>query len=143
MEATAGEIYDSVMMVNVLEHIEDDHAAARGLFAAMRPGGSLLILSRPCRFCTANWIGDMATFAVTGNEIAQLHRKRRLPDKKLRYFDIVGVFPWWLLNTIMGKTSFHQSSLRLRQNFRAADQAARIGFAPPLGKNLILIASKD
>ena len=43
MEATPDGIYDAVVMVNVLEHIEDDRAAARGLFAAMKPGGKLLI----------------------------------------------------------------------------------------------------
>ena len=41
METTPDGIYDAVVMVNVLEHIEDDHAAARGPFAVMKPGGKL------------------------------------------------------------------------------------------------------
>ena len=37
-ENTLAGTYDTIVMVNVLEHIEDDRAAARGLFTAVKPG---------------------------------------------------------------------------------------------------------
>ena len=144
MENSTNETYDAVVMVNVLEHIEDDHAAARGVFTAMKPGGKLLIFVRPCPFCTANWTGYTATFAVTGNENCATASSAGFRIEKLRYFDITGVFPWWLLNTVMGKTSFHQPSLTVYDRILVPPTRLMESILPPpLGKNLILIASKD
>ncbi|MBI4510288.1 MAG: class I SAM-dependent methyltransferase [Deltaproteobacteria bacterium] len=39
----ASESFDLVVALDVLEHLEDDHAAARELFRVMRPGGALIV----------------------------------------------------------------------------------------------------
>ena len=38
-----GRTFDLVVAFEVLEHIEDDHAAARDWVARLRPGGSLVV----------------------------------------------------------------------------------------------------
>lgn len=43
LDAAADNSYDFVYSLNVLEHIEDDAAAARELFRVMKPGGRALI----------------------------------------------------------------------------------------------------
>ncbi|MCJ7437875.1 MAG: class I SAM-dependent methyltransferase, partial [Acidimicrobiia bacterium] len=37
--------FDSAVVINVLEHIEDDEAALRGLRNALRPGGHVLVFA--------------------------------------------------------------------------------------------------
>ena len=145
METSPGATYDAIVMVNVLEHIEDDRAAARGLFDAMKPGGTLLIFVPALPFLYSE------LDRIYGHY--RRYRRRELRDsvekagfriEKLRYFDITGVFPWWLMNTVMGKTSFHQPSLTVYDRFLVPPtKLIESILPPPLGKNLILIASKD
>ena len=135
---------DTVVMINVLEHIEDDAAALAGLHAALRPGGHLLLYGPALR-----WLYG---------EIDRVHghfRRYHLDELRgraaaagfdvlsARYFDFLGVLPWWLINTKGGATAF---------NPRAADVYDRIGvpltraletlIPPPVGKNLIAVLKR-
>ena len=145
IEETPGEIYDSVIMVNVLEHIEDDHAAARGLFAAMKTGGKLLIFVPALPFLYSELDQIYGHFRrYRQRELRNCIESAGFRIERLRYFDITGVFPWWLLNTIMGKISFHQPSLRVYDKILVPPTRLMESILPPpLGKNLVLIASKD
>jgi SAM-dependent methyltransferase len=42
--------FDVVLLLDVLEHIDDDDAALRGIHAVLRPGGTLLITVPACQF---------------------------------------------------------------------------------------------
>ena len=59
------ERFDSVLMVNVLEHIADDVEALRGLSRLLVPGGNVVVMSRPSMGCTARWTPRSATIAAT------------------------------------------------------------------------------
>ena len=145
MENSTNETYDAIVMVNVLEHIEDDHAAARGLFAAMKPGGKLLIFVPALPFLYSELDRIYGHFRrYRRRELRNCIESAGFRIEKLRYFDITGVFPWWLLNTVMGKTSFHQPSLTVYDKILVPPTRLMESILPPpLGKNLILIASKD
>lgn len=145
VSTSAGADYDAIVMVNVLEHIEDDHAAARGLFDALIPGGKLLIFvpALPFLFSELDRIyGHFRRYRRGQLRICIESAGFRIDT--LHYFDITGVIPWWLLNTLMGKTSFHQPSLTVYDKlFVPPTKLIESVLPPPLGKNLILIASKS
>ena len=145
METTPDGIYDAVVMVKVLEHIEDDHAAARGLFAVMKPGGKLLIFVPALTFLYSELdriYGHFRRYQRT--DLSNCIESAGFRIERLRYFDITGVFPWWLLNTVMGKTSVHPPFLTIYDKLLVPPTRLMESILPPpLGKNLILIASKD
>ena len=105
METTPDGIYDAVVMVNVLEHIEDDRAAARGLFAAMKPGGKLLIFVPALPFYAYSELDRIYGHfrRYQRKDLSNCIESAGFRIERLRYFDITGVFPWWLLNTVIGK----------------------------------------
>lgn len=144
LENTEDGAYDTVVMVNVLEHIEDDRAAARGLFAALKPGGKLLIFVPALPFLFSELDRIYGHFRrYRRRELRQCVESAGFQIERLRYFDITGVLPWWLLNTLMGKTSFHQPSLTVYDKLLVPPtKLIESALPPPLGKNLILIASK-
>ena len=145
METTPDGIYDAVVMVNVLEHIEDDRAAARGLFAAMKPGGKLLIFVPALPFLYSELDRIYGHFRrYQRKDLSNCIESAGFRIERLRYFDITGVFPWWLLNTVMGKTSVHPPFLTIYDKILVPPTRLMESILPPpLGKNLILIASKD
>ena len=135
METSRPDCYDSVVMVNVLEHIEDDRAAAKGLYGKIKPGGRLLIFvpALPFLYSELDRIyGHYRRYRRT--ELRDCVENAGFRIEKLRHFDITGVFPWWLLNTVMGKTSFHQPSLTVYDRFLVPPtKLIEIDFAPAAG----------
>lgn len=136
--------YDNIVMVNVLEHIEDDISATAGLYDALKPGGALLIFvpALPFLFSRLDRIyGHYRRY--TKQTLRECIAAAGFEIEKLYYADLAGVFPWWLLNTVMGKTSLNSSSLKVFDRIVVpVSRACESVLHPPLGKNLILIGRK-
>ena len=135
---------DTAVLVNVLEHIEDDEGALAELSRILAPGGHLLIF--------------VPALPALKSKIDRIHghfRRYLRPDlrRKLaaagtevvacRYFDLPGVVPWLLLNKLLGSTSFNPTLLKIYDG-AVVPLARRVEaiVPPPLGKNLIAIARK-
>jgi hypothetical protein len=60
-----------------------------------------------------------------------------------RYFDILGILPWWFICRVLGKTTFSPRLSRFYDRLCVPFGRALEGlFTPPLGKNILLIAEK-
>ena len=135
---------DSVVMVNVLEHVKDDGAALSGIFRLLRPGGHLLA------FVPAlPWL-----FSAMDVALGHYRRYRKGPLIRLaesagfevvsaRYFDIFGIVPWWAIYTLGGRTRFSPGLSKLYDRMAApAGRALEALVPPPAGKNIVLVARK-
>jgi SAM-dependent methyltransferase len=143
-QAAGPDEFDSIVLVNVLEHIKDDQAAARVFHQSLKPGGRLMIFVPALPFLYSKLDHVYGHYRrYTRNTLRNCIDSAGFEIEKLHYVDVAGVLPWWLLNTVLGKTSFHAPSLRFYDKFvvpftRTGESVLR----PPLGKNLILIARK-
>jgi hypothetical protein len=60
-----------------------------------------------------------------------------------RYVDLFGTAPWFVLNTLLGATSFNRNLVRVNDRYVVPACRWIEGMvSPPFGKNLILIAKK-
>ncbi len=109
----AGEDLDTVVSVNVLEHLDDDAAAVRGFFDVLVPGGRL------CLLVPAG--GDL--FSPADDAMGHRRRyeesdlRRLLEDagfvvEKLEPFNRLGVWGW-RLNRRLGRTGISPLQARL------------------------------
>jgi len=135
---------DAVIMVNVLEHIEDDAGALREFQRMLSPGGHLLIF--------------VPALSALFSELDRIHghyrRYHRAPLRRLveaagfdivrlDYFDFVGMFAWFLMNRALGKTEFDERLVRLYDRVVVPVMRPLEGLIPPpLGKNLLLVARR-
>lgn len=136
---------DTIILVNVLEHIEDDAETLRHFGRILRPGGHLLLFVPALPFLFSNM-----------DRVLCHHRRYLLKGLRhevenagfelvcSRYFDFLGILPWFLINTLGGKESFNQAHARLYDRVgipltRAVESILR----PPVGKNVILVARKN
>ncbi len=135
---------DTVVMVNVLEHIEDDRQALAVLLGMLRPAGHLLIFVPALQ-------GLMSKLDLMFGHFRRYHRADLVAKvaqaggevQVCRYFDFFGIFPWFLLNKLIGATSFNSGLIQIHDKFvvpisRAVEKAV----PPPIGKNIILVARK-
>src|SRR5262249_36179937 len=135
---------DTVVIVNVLEHIEDDRGALVHLFRILRPGGHLLIYVPALQRLISKldlMFGHFRRYHRT--DLADKVAKAGGEVKLCRYFDCLGVLPWFFLNKLMGATTFNPHLVHIHDKLvvpvsRAIEQV----ISPPIGKNIILVAQK-
>jgi SAM-dependent methyltransferase len=136
---------DTVVMVNVLEHIEDDRQALAQLFRMLQPDGRLLVFVPALRALMSKidlMFGHFRRYrrAELVEKIAQAGGETQL----CRYFDCFGVLPWFFLNKLMGATTFNPQLVHIHDTFVVPfSRAVECVISPPIGKNIILVARKQ
>ncbi len=135
---------DSIIMVNVLEHIEDDGGALESLFRVLKPGGRLLLFVPALQFLFSELDRQHGHFRRY--HLSPLEYKLQTHGfkiRKKRYFDLAGVLPWWLINTLGKKTDFNPAMAGVYDRyFVPVTKYIERWIAPPLGKNIIIIAER-
>ena len=138
-----GEFFDAAVMVNVLEHIEDDQGELTRMRHILRRSSGhlcLLVPARPELFSkldahfghfrryTRADLRDKLTLA--GFEIVSLH-----------YFNFVGYFAWWLRFKVMQNMTFDIEHVRLfdRRIFPMVHALESRLMRPPIGQSLIAV----
>ncbi len=135
--------FDTMVYVNVLEHIEHDLDELKGAWQALQPGGHLLIYVPAL----------MALFSESDRQMGHFRRYRRSGLRQLveaagfntltcRYYDSVGALGWWV-NCVLLKRGLNKNAVFVYDRF-VVPWLRRLEslVAPPLGKNVLLIARK-
>jgi SAM-dependent methyltransferase len=88
---------DTIISINVLEHIEDDHRALGNLVETLRPGGYLL-LNVPALMLLYNDLDRLAGHhrRYTKGRLRHLLSDRPVTIERLCCFNSVGGLGWWL-----------------------------------------------
>ncbi|MCC7016461.1 MAG: class I SAM-dependent methyltransferase [Rhodospirillales bacterium] len=137
--------YDCAVLVNVLEHIADDAAALRELFRVLKPGGALLLFVPALPFLFSRLDSVYGHFRrYRRDALVRLVADAGFEVCQARYLDLLGVVPWWLLNTLAGAVTFNPVLVRLydRVGVPLTRGIERLFAAPPFGKNVLLLARK-
>ncbi|MBI4184340.1 MAG: class I SAM-dependent methyltransferase [Proteobacteria bacterium] len=136
--------YDSVLLINVLEHIADDSEVLRRLSRVLKPGGHLLL-----------FVPALPWLYGPVDRLVGHHRRYTIKDLKAktaaagyrvvmaRYFDLLGIAPWWIVHTLLGVTRFHDGLLGVYDRIGVpATRTIEKLIPPPFGKNIILAARR-
>lgn len=140
----ADETYDSVVLVNVMEHIEDDVAALEGLYRILKPGGHLMLFVPALKFLYS----DLDALVGHFRRYQRTELNDRVADAGFdiivsKYFDVIGVAPWWLLNTKMGATGFNPLLVGIYDAvFAPLSRGLESLVSPPFGKNILLVVRR-
>jgi len=134
---------DSIVYVNVMEHIEDDEAEVQAAREALKPGGHLLIFVPALRWLYSKADKELGHFRrYRKNELRGLVEKAGFKVRQVRYFDIAGIIPWYVYFVLM-RRSIGKSPVSLYDRIvvpvmRPIERLMK----PPIGKNLLLVARK-
>ena len=135
---------NTLILTNVLEHIEDDAMAVEGFHRILEVGGYLLIFVPALNFLFSDLDRRLGHFRRYHKmDLASLVEGAGFQVHLIHYFDILGVLPWWLVYTLTGKTKLDPKMSALYDFIgvpvtRGFDKLV----TPPFGKNLILVAQK-
>ena len=104
---------DSIICLNVLEHVRDDELSLATMFQLLRPGGRLVLLvpSLPAIYGTL----DRALGHFRRYTPAELRRKYTAAGflmRHLEYFNLAGIPGWWFTGRVLKRELIPTGSLR-------------------------------
>jgi len=135
------ELFDSVVLMNVLEHIQDDCAVLVALKRRLVPGGRIIVLvpAGPWAFGRIDGrLGHYRRYAKGYSR--ELSKAAGLTIVFMRYYNFIGIWAWWW-NARMGKTE-GQSDTQIRVFDRwIVPFISRIEhfISPPVGQSILIV----
>lgn len=141
-EALREERFDTVVCLNVLEHIEDDAAALGRMFDRLTPGGRLVLLVPAHPWLYNGFDRGVRHFRrYEKRSLAALLAQVGFRLERSWYFNMLGALGWFINGHLLGKTLLPAGQLRLLDALvpllRAAPRLPR-----PFGLSVIAVASR-
>lgn len=143
--ALASHKLDTVVCLNVLEHVENDVDALSHMFAALQDGGRLILLVPAFQFLFGTVDCSLGHYRrYTKPPLVHKMRQTGFEIEKLFYMNAVGMAGWFLNNRVLKRTeeSPRQIAFFDRMIAPVAERAERI-VQPPVGLSLIAIGRKN
>jgi len=134
--------FDSVICMNVLEHIEDDVEALRRIRELLRRGGRaiLFVPALPCIYGAMDkGMGHFRRY--TRKSLDRALRSAGLHPVSSRYMNLPGVFGWWWRGVAMGKPLLPEKQARMFDRMVPMISALEQLVPPPFGQSLLMVAS--
>jgi SAM-dependent methyltransferase len=140
------ERFDSIVIVNVLEHIEDDIQELEIAKSVLKPDGKIFIFvpAMPSLYGSMDAIsGHFRRYRQS--ELKAVIRAAGLQTRTIRYFDPIGVLPYWLSYRVLNRKTLGASSVALYDKIIIPTSIliSRATKSRGLGKNLILVAESE
>lgn len=136
--------WNAILNVNVLEHIKEDERELAIYRQTLAPTGGILCLFVPARpEIYAPIDRDFGHFRrYTKPELQQKLERAGFNIIRLRYYNFVGYFAWWLRFCAFKKRGFDLWSVRFfdRIIFPPMHALETRGWAPPFGQSLLAMA---
>jgi SAM-dependent methyltransferase len=135
---------DSLVSVNVMEHVADDAGFLRSAFASLAPGGRIIIFvpALPLLYGMLDEnFGHHRRYTKAG--LASKLTRHGFLLETLRYFNLPGVVSWFLAGTVLRRRTLRASDVRIYDRWVVPWLAKleRI-WEPPFGQNLLAVARK-
>jgi 2-polyprenyl-3-methyl-5-hydroxy-6-metoxy-1,4-benzoquinol methylase len=96
------DLYDTVIILNVIEHLKDDAGAMEALFNRLQPGGHLIVMVPAMHFLYGSLDQAFGHYRrYHKNEIRRLMDHVNLHVVRDMYLNIAGMFGWYLYGKIL------------------------------------------
>jgi len=135
---------DSVVLVNVLEHVLDDAALLSQIQRSLRPGGSLLLFVPALEW---NY-GSLDKAFEHHRRYSKATLRKKLQDanfriERMRYANLPGVAAWFFAGKVLRRKTLKPSDVRFYDRW-IVPWCSRLEsvLEPPMGQSLMAVAVK-
>ena len=96
------EQFDSVVILNVVEHLKEDEEALRCIYARIKPGGHLILMVPAMQFLYGSMDRAFGHYRrYTKSSIIRVIRKSPFEILKAQYVNVIGMAGWYLYGKIL------------------------------------------
>jgi SAM-dependent methyltransferase len=135
--------FDSVLYVNVLEHIEEDRKELSYAYKTIKQNGYILIFAPALSFLYSEFdkkIGHFRRYSKKG--LINIVRESGFSIEDIRYFDLAGIIPWYIFFVFLKKTTTKANISMYDKLIVPPMRFLETLIPAPTGKNLLLIGKK-
>lgn len=138
-EVPGGRRFDAAVLINVLEHVEDDAALLGAAAARVRPGGlvAVVVPAHPTLYGTLD-----ETYAhlrrYRRREVAALLDRVGLTGIEARYLNALGAVGWWMTGRLLRRRHLDPAAVTVTERL-VVPIARRLEsrWSPPFGQSVI------
>lgn len=132
---------DSVVCVNVLEHIEDDGAALRAMAEILVPGGVIVLLVPAFDALYGPIDRNLGHYRrYRRGTLVGLARAAGLEIRKLHYVNAAGFFGWWVNARVLKRETQSDGQIAIFDRWMVPVLSALEGAVPPpFGQSLLVV----
>jgi 2-polyprenyl-3-methyl-5-hydroxy-6-metoxy-1,4-benzoquinol methylase len=132
---------DSIVCMNVLEHVRDDLLALRNMAAVLPPGGIAVLIVPAFEALYGpidNKLGHYRRYSKKG--MRALAASAGFDVKSMRYMNSIGCIGWWINAKILQRTEQSEKQIRTFDKFIVPPLAwLEQRIEPPLGQSLFVV----
>ena len=137
------DLYDSVVCLNVLEHIEDHKKAVERFERILKSGGRLLLYVPACSWAFGKIDRKLGHFRrYNRKHLLKLVADSGFHIKKCRYVNFVGVWGWWWSSRILGEPGIKKNKAHFVDRLVPYISAIERLVPPPVGQSLFVVGEK-
>ncbi len=134
--------FDTVVCLNVLEHIEDDLFALDQIRRVLKPGGKLALLVPAHQFLYGEFDRALGHFRrYERRELASKFEKTGFTVREMKFFSFVAALPWLINGRLLKRDYLPVGQTNLANRLVPLLKLERF-IGPPCGLSLIAIAQK-
>lgn len=144
-ESVKGFEPDSIIYVNVLEHVEDDEAELRLVRETLAKSGRVFIFVPAFQWLYGSFDEQVGHFRrYTKRELEEKVARAGFRTLRSGYFDFAGILPWWVKYRLLKSDRMEAGAVRFYDRYIVPPmKAVETMLPPPVGKNIFLIAEKE
>ena len=135
---------DTIICLNVLEHIQDDRNALAHMFNIMRPGGKVCLIVpayEALRGPIDNALGHYRRYTL--GKVRRVSLSVGFVIRNLHYMNVVGFFGWWLNARVFKRTNQSPFQVRAFDRFVVPSLLRMERMVPPpFGQNIFAVLEK-
>jgi SAM-dependent methyltransferase len=137
------ESFQTVIGINVLEHVEDDEKALLHLGNVLKPSGRLLLLVPSKKWAYTELDRELGHFRrYEKKELAEKLAKASFQIEKLYFFNIVGLMSWMIRDKIQRSGGLRPYQVSSFDTIVPILKRVEAKVRMPVGISLIAIAQK-
>lgn len=136
---------DTIVYVNVLEHIEDDIGELSSAHETISSGGRCIVFVPAFRWLYGEFDRKVGHFRRYGREeLSHKLREAGFVVEKCSFFDLAGVLPWFVKYRLLRSSDLGSGAVAAYDRF-AVPVMSRIerSIPVPFGKNILAVGKKD
>jgi SAM-dependent methyltransferase len=143
--AAAPGSYDTVVLLNVLEHIPDDHVALGDIYEALAPGGKMVLWVPAFEALYGKFDQQIGHYRrYRRNQLLALVHKVGFQQVTAKYMNMPGFFAWWVVVRVAGRTPTAGRLATVYDRFFVPVISRVERFVPPpFGQSLLIVAQRS
>jgi SAM-dependent methyltransferase len=138
-----GRSFDTIVCMNVLEHIEDDRRTLADFFKLLRPGGRAVLVVPAHRWLFNGLDAHDGHFRrYEAEELSAKLREAGFQIEHRSRFNLVGILGWFLNGKVLGKEELPEGQLGWYDRLVPFLFRAEKLVGPPAGLSLLAVGAK-